>query len=174
MDTDQRAPRTAALTTFDDIETRTEHVLHLCAGSGSVPNFSILKDSLHRHSRVRHTFVYSNRTWKDVIFRDALARLRDEYPERLRVIHTLTRETEPLVQEEDVRAGRVEAGLLRAVLAGEPDTIVYACGPAASVWERRACNARGTTPTPRFLESMLAHLQSLDVPADRIKVEAFG
>jgi ferredoxin-NADP reductase len=158
----------------DDIETRTEHVLHLCAGSGSVPNFSILKDSLHRHSRVRHTFVYSNRTWADVIFRDALTRLRDEYPGRLRVIHTLTRETNPHVRGEDVRAGRVGTELLRAVLAGEPDTVVYACGPAISVWERRACKARGITPTPQFLESMLDHLHTLDVPPDRIKIEAFG
>ena len=158
----------------DDIETRTEHVLHLCAGSGSVPNLSILKDSLHRHSRLRHTFLYSNRTWADVIFREALGRLRDEHPARLKVIHTLTRETEPLVQEEDVRAGRIGIELLRGVLAGEPDTFVYACGPAVTVWERRACKAQGIAPTPRFLESMLTHLQSLDVPADRIKVEAFG
>lgn len=158
----------------DDIESRAAHILHLCAGSGSVPNFSMLKDSLHRHPRLRHTFVYSNKTWDDVIFRDALARLREEHPARLRVIHRLTRETGPLVQEEDVRAGRVEAELLRAVLAGEPDSLVYVCGPAITVWERRACKAQGTTPTPRFMESMLSHLATLEVPPDRIKVEAFG
>lgn len=56
----------------DDIEARTGHILHLCAGSGSVPNLSIVKDSLVRHPGLRHTFCYSNRTWDDVIFRDEL------------------------------------------------------------------------------------------------------
>ena len=158
----------------DDIETRTAHILHLCAGSGSVPNFSIVKDSLLRHPRLRHTFVYSNKTWNDVIFRDALERLRAEHPDRLRVIHTLTREKGPLVQDQDVRAGRVEVDLLRSVFAAEPESLVYACGPAISVWDRRASAAKGTTPTPRFLESMLSHLATLGVPRNRITVEAFG
>ena len=54
----------------------TDHVLHLCAGSGSVANLSILKDSLRQYPHVRHTFVYSNRTWQDVIFRQELRDLR--------------------------------------------------------------------------------------------------
>lgn len=158
----------------EDIESRTDHILHLCAGSGSVPNFSMLKDSLHRHPRLRHTFVYSNKTWDDIIFRDALGRLEQEQPTRLQVIHTLTREKGPILQSGKVRAGRVEADLLGPILAREPASLIYACGPAISVWERRACKAQGTTPAPRFLESMLAHLASLGVPRDRIKLEAFG
>ena len=165
---------TGAYVLPEDIESRTKHILHLCAGSGSVPNFSMLKDSLHRHEHLRHTFVYSNKTWDDVIFRDALARLREAHPDRLRVVHTLTREKGPLEQTEDVRAGRVEADLLRAIFERDPDSLVYACGPAISVWDRRACAAQGTTPTPRFLETMQSHLASLNVPRERIKVEAFG
>ena len=165
---------TGAYVLPDDIEAQADHILHLTAGSGSVPNFSMLNDSLHRHQRLRHTFLYSNKTWQDVIFRKALEQLREEYPERLRVIHRLTRETGPVVQQEDVRAGRVDAELLRTVLAAEPNSYVYACGPAITVWERRACKAQGTTPTPRFLESMTAYLAELEVPRDRIKVEAFG
>jgi hypothetical protein len=42
------------------------------------------------------------------------------------------------------------------------------------VWERRACAAQGTTPTPQFLEAMLSHLQTIGLPRDRVKVEAFG
>jgi ferredoxin-NADP reductase len=156
-----------------DIETRAEHILHLCAGSGSVPNFSMLKDSLRRHRHLRHTFVYSNKTWDDVIFRDALGGLQEEYPARLRVIHTLTRETRH-VDHQDVRAGRVDSELLRSVLAAEPESLIFACGPAITVWERRACKAQGTTPTPRFLESMISQLATLEVPRNRIKIEAFG
>ena len=156
----------------DDV--KGEHILHLCAGSGSVPNVSIIKDALLRHPNLRHTFVYSNKTSEDVIFRKALAELRAAHPDRLKVIHTLTRETGISSPNEDIRCGRVTVELLREVLEAEPNSIVYSCGPAISVWERRAAAAKGTTPTPRFLETMQAHLTQLSVPKDRIKIEAFG
>jgi 3-ketosteroid 9alpha-monooxygenase subunit B len=158
----------------EDVEARTEHVLHLCAGSGSVPNVSMIKDSLLHHARLRHTFIYSNKTWQDVIFRDALTALEREHPDRLRMIHTLTRESGAIPGGVDVRRGRIDAELLRSVLEREPTSIVYSCGPAITVWERRACAAAGTTPTPRFLETMLSLLQSLDVPRTRITVESYG
>jgi ferredoxin-NADP reductase len=158
----------------DDVERRTPHILHLCAGSGSVPNVSMIKDALLRHPRLRHTLVYSNKTWDDVIFRDALGRLSEEHPDRLRVFHALTREPEPADYGPNVRRGRVDVEFLRDVLAGEPQSLIYACGPAITVWERRACAAEGRTPAPQFLEAMLSHLQVLAVPRDRIKIEAFG
>lgn len=158
----------------DDVETRVDHILHLCAGSGSVPNFSMVKDSLVRHARLRHTFLYSNKTWTDVIFRDALAQLAEQHPDRLRVIHSLTRETGATPSNQDVRRGRIGADLLESVLAGEPNSMIFSCGPAITVWERRACAARGATPAPRFLESMLSLLDALKVPKARIKIEAYG
>ncbi|MGH9372476.1 MAG: oxidoreductase [Vicinamibacterales bacterium] len=158
----------------DDVEARTDHVLHICAGSGSVPNVSMIKDSLRRHSRLRHTFVYSNKTWQDVIFREALTELQDRHPARLQVIHALTRETGPLPTSADVRSGRIDARLLDAVLEREPGSLVYACGPAITVWERRACAARGATPAPQFLEAMISLLEGLGFPHERIKLESYG
>ena len=35
----------------------------------------MLKFALAHHPTLRHTFVYSNKTWDDIIFRDALAEL---------------------------------------------------------------------------------------------------
>ena len=158
----------------DDVERRTEHILHLCAGSGSVPNVSMIKHSLLHHRRLRHTLIYSNKTWDDIIFRDALAELQGQHPDRFEVIHTLTREPGPLSYGPNVQSGRVDVDLLRETLAREPESLVYACGPAITVWERRACAAQGTTPAPQFLEAMLSHLQTIGLPRDRVKVEAFG
>lgn len=155
-------------------DVKTDHILHLCAGSGSVPNVSIIKDSLIRHPHLRHTFVYSNKTLQDVIFRAALAQLQAEHRDRLKVIHTITREAGVASPNEDIRSGRVTLELLRDIFAREPNTIVYTCGPAVSVWDRRAHAAKGTTPTPRFLESMQSHLTELAVPRERVKMEAFG
>ena len=151
-----------------------EHVLHLCAGSGSVPNLAMVKDALIRHPRLRHTFVYSNKTLQDIIFRQALADLRRAHPDRLRVIHTLTREQGPATGDEDIRNGRVTLEMLREVFDREPHSLIYACGPAISVWDRRAHAAAGTTPAPRFLETMTSHLAALGIGRGKIKVEAFG
>jgi 3-ketosteroid 9alpha-monooxygenase subunit B len=165
---------TGAYALPDNIEARADHILHLCAGSGSVPNFSMIKDSLHRHARLRHTFVYSNKTWQDVIFRDELTRLQKAHRSRLRVIHALTRDQGPFPSDVDVRTGRVNAELLQDALGDRESTIIYACGPAITVWERRACAAEGRTPPPRFLESMVSQLTTLGVPREKIKLEAYG
>jgi 3-ketosteroid 9alpha-monooxygenase subunit B len=165
---------TGAYALPDNIEARGDHILHLCAGSGSVPNFSMIKDSLHRHARLRHTFVYSNKTWQDVIFRDELTRLQKAHRSRLRVIHALTRDQGPFPSDVDVRTGRVNAELLQDALGDQESTIIYACGPAITVWERRACAAEGRTPPPRFLESMVSQLTTLGVPREKIKLEAYG
>src|SRR6266480_3329739 len=83
---------TGPYTLPSDISARTDHIVHVCAGSGSVPNFSMLKFALAHHPELRHTFVYSNKIWDDVIFRHELTRLAAEHPDRLSVLHTLTRE----------------------------------------------------------------------------------
>src|SRR5437773_6579222 len=74
---------------------KTNHLFHICAGSGSVPNFSIIKSALKLHPELRHTLLYSNRTWEDVIFRSEIEALAQAHPDQLKVIHTLTREAHP-------------------------------------------------------------------------------
>ena len=101
------------------------------AGSGSVPNFSMVKYALEFHPRLRHTLLYSNKTWRDVIFRDALTDLERKHPERLRVIHTLTREPDVALCGPFVRKGRVSAALIRELIPDLDSSIIYVCGPAS-------------------------------------------
>ncbi len=157
-----------------DPEARTDHVVHLVAGSGSVPNWSILKYALREYPRIRHTFVYSNKTWDDVIYRDLLAKLEAEHPERLRVVHTLTREERPERHAPGVRKGRVDAALLRELVPDPKSCLVYACGPAVGPIEREAAAARGEAPAPRFLETALAAVRDIGVPPDHVKREFWG
>src|SRR5215510_16368994 len=84
---------TGPYTLNNKILAKADHLFHICAGSGIVPNFAIIKSALERHSEVRHTLLYSNRTWDDVIFRNEIDTLSRHNPERLKVVHTLTRET---------------------------------------------------------------------------------
>lgn len=157
-----------------DIESRTDHLLHLCAGSGVVPNFSILKHALATGMRLRHTLVYGNKSWADVIFRRQLAELEQQFPERLRVVHLLSRESGPERLGRDVRPGRLRLETLRELVPDPSAVEVFACGPAVSKWEREAARSRGEEPKPRFLESALAALDALGVPKARIHQESYG
>jgi 3-ketosteroid 9alpha-monooxygenase subunit B len=157
-----------------DVTSQTDHIVHVCAGSGSVPNFSMLKHALEHHPTVRHTFVYSNKTWSDVIFRDALADLQAQHWERLKVIHTLTREQDPRVFGPWVRTGRINLDLLREAIPNPSECLVYVCGPGISKWDVTQAAETGTKPQPRFLETTLATLTELGVPPKRIKREFYG
>ncbi len=164
---------TGPYTLPEDIESKTDHLVHLCAGSGSVPNLSILKFALDTHPRLRHTFLYSNKTWSDVIFRDELAALERLHPDRLRVVHALTRET-AFDHGERVHAGRVSAAFLRQWIPDPDSCWVYACGPAISTFERAAAKESGHPPEPRFLETAVSSLTEIGVPAAQIKRESYG
>jgi len=165
---------TGPYTLSPDIDSQTDHIVHICAGSGSVPNFSMLKHALEYYPRLRHTFIYSNKTWRDIIFRDALIELEAKHPERLRVIHTLTREPDVALCGPSVRKGRVNAEMLRALIPDLDSCVIYICGPGISKFDREAAKEKGEQPQPRFLESVLADLKSLGVPNARIKRESYG
>lgn len=160
-----------------DVEAQTEHIVHVCAGSGIVPNWAIIKDALHRGLKLRHTLVYGNKTWNDVIFRDALTALAARHPGRLRIVHSLSREdpTAAMVAGGgDVRRGRVSRELIADACPDVREALVFSCGPAIGPFERKAAREQGEEPTPRFLETVLAALADLGVPKDREHHESYG
>jgi len=165
---------TGPYTLPDDVESRTNHLVHICAGSGSVPNFSILKHALIHHPKLFQTFIYSNRTWNDVIFRDQLTSLQAQHPDRLQVVHTLTREAVRAGFGSHVRAGRISAALIREFVPNPSECLFYICGPAITTWDRAAAREKGTMPQPRFLESVLADLDSMGVKRNQIARESYG
>ena len=136
-----------------------------------MPNFSILKFALANHPAVRHTFVYSNKTWGDVIFRDELNRLAAAHPDKLKIIHALTREDDARLFGPTVRKGRVDQALLREVILQPAECHVYVCGPGSRKFDVAAAKEAGVTPQPRFLEAVLGDLKTLGVPGDRITRE---
>jgi ferredoxin-NADP reductase len=157
-----------------DVESRTDHIVHVVAGSGAVPNLSILKHALTYLPGLRHTFVCSNKTAADVIFRQQLEELARRFPESLRLVHCLTREEDVTRLGPMFRKGRVSADLLRELVPDPRGCLVYACGPAVSSWEKAAARERGEEPRPRFMESALRALAEVGVPQDRITTESYG
>lgn len=157
-----------------DVTSRTEHLVHVCAGSGIVPNYSIIKHCLRNHPQLRHTLVYSNKTWDDVIFRQQLETLAAQHPQQLRLIHSLTRDPQASSRGPNVRAGRLTADLLREVVPEPEGALVFCCGPGITKFDREAARERGETPAPRFLESSIEALHAIGVASDRIIRESYG
>jgi ferredoxin-NADP reductase len=158
----------------DDVEERTDHLVHIVAGSGAVPNFAIVKDALHRGLETRHTVLCSNKTWGDILYRDAFEALERAHPDKLRVVHTLTRETDESRFSHGVRKGRIGQALLEELLPDKASCLVYVCGPAITPWDRRKALETRTPATPRFMETVLGHLHDLGIEDKRIKRESYG
>lgn len=129
---------------------------HLCiaAGSGITPMLSIASTVL-THPDATVSLLYGNRTTGSVMFAEELADLKDAHPDRLDLVHVLSREP----REVELFSGRLDAERLRLLLTTvvpvEPVDHVWLCGPFGLIEDARAV------------------LDELGVPADRVHVEHF-
>jgi 3-ketosteroid 9alpha-monooxygenase subunit B len=145
------------------------HVVHVCGGSGIVPNLGLIRQLLETDAPVRQTLLYANRTMADAMYREPLRRLAERHPERFELVHVLSREAHP----EARHRGRIDEALLCRYVPDLDRATFYVCGPAVPAHEMRAARLAGTTPPPRFLESMKAMLSALGVPKDRLFTEGW-
>jgi len=157
----------------DDIADRTEHVVHICAGSGIVPNWSIIKHALAHDLPVRHTLIYGNKTWNDVIYRQPLQEMVARFPDKLKVVHALSRDAQA-AHHPGVIVGRVTEELIREHVPDPSAAEVFACGPGLTRWDKQRAAEAGEEPAPRFLESVSEALANIGMPKDRIHLESYG
>jgi len=128
--------------TFVPADLDTDFLL-LAGGSGITPVLSILKSALHGGSG-RVVLVYANRDESSVIFRDELAALAHEFPDRLSVLHWL----------ESVQGLPTEAALGQ-LLAPYGDREAFVCGPGP------------------FMDLAARTLAGLGLPRERVHQEVF-
>jgi ferredoxin-NADP reductase len=98
-------------------------------GSGIVPLMAMLRHRAHAAESVRRAIsarlLYSARSWRELIYRDELARLAKE-DDSLRVVHTITREPPP---NWTGYARRIDRAMLAEVAwAPSAHPHVYVCG----------------------------------------------
>jgi len=163
---------TGAYTFPANVRERTDHILHVCAGSGIVPNRSLIKESLHRRDPLRHTLLFSNKTRQDIIYFAEFEVLRAQHPDQLDVIHCITREDPAGIR--GARQGRISGELLREIAPDPSSVLAYSCGPGITPYERRAARAKGEVPEPRFVENMVALLQEHGLDKKQIRQESWG
>jgi len=161
--------------TFNE-NTRREsgHILHICAGSGIVPAYSIIKYDLRYFSKHQHTLIYSNKNLSDVIFFHQLKKLEEEFPDRFKVIHTLTRESDNSLFNGKIRNGRVSKEIISECIVEPSGTGVFVCGPDHTVHFKKAAKERGEELKPSFMGSVLSHLDEIGIPKNKIKRESYG
>ena len=129
---------------------------HLCiaAGSGITPVLSITSSAL-AESRSQVTLLYGNRKTDTVMFAEELADLKNRYPDRLELVHVLSREP----RDVELFSGRLDADRLRRLIALlvplRSIDHVWLCGPFGLITDARAV------------------LDELGFPRDRVHFELF-
>ena len=112
---------------------RAIHRVGFAAGSGITPILSIAATTLEEQPESKFTLVYGNRRMSSVMFNEALQDLKDRYPNRLTLIHILSRQA----QEVDLLQGRIDGDKVRAVIKALLPVAsmdeVFICGPEAMI-----------------------------------------
>lgn len=134
---------------------RAIHRVGFAAGSGITPILSIAATTLEEQPGSKFTVVYGNRTMSTVMFNEALQDLKDRYPDRLTLVHILSRQA----QEVPLLQGRIDGPKIQALIASllpvQSMDEVFICGPEAMI----------TATENALLDA--------GVPADRVHTERF-
>ena len=135
---------------------RALHRVGFAAGSGITPILSIIATSMEEQPGTKFTLVYGNRRMDSVMFNEALQDLKDQYPDRLTLIHILSRQA----QEVDLLEGRIDGDKVRAIMKAflpvKSMDEVFICGPEA------------------MIDATETALVDAGVPANRVYTERFS
>jgi ferredoxin-NADP reductase len=131
-------------------EVEHERIALLCGGIGITPMISICRYCTDKHLNNPITLISSNKTQKDIIFKDELE-LMQHRNDHLKVVHTLTRPTD----EWEGCRGRICEEIIVNNISYYKDCIFYICGP------------------PLMVESMCSILYDLKIPDQQINIENF-
>ncbi|MBL1091251.1 MULTISPECIES: 1,2-phenylacetyl-CoA epoxidase subunit PaaE [Streptomyces] len=134
---------------------RPGHFVGIVGGSGITPVLSIATTLLAQQPDARFCLIRSDRTAASTMFLEEVADLKDRYPDRFQLIHTLSREE----QQAGLPSGRLDEDRLRTLLPAllKTDAIDgwYLCGPYGLV------------------QGAERALRTLGVPRNRIHEEIF-
>jgi len=131
------------------------------AGSGITPIISILKSVLIASPNSVVNLFYGNGNQDTILFKKELEELQMQYPERLKIVHTLSNPTIWTTWEQwKGRKGRIDAAAVEWFITHHPPvaqtTEYYICGPGA------------------MNSSVRNTLISLGIPKELVHIEQFG
>lgn len=141
---------------FVSTQPQAHHTVCFAAGSGITPILSLIATGLAANDHCRYSLVYGNQRMQSVMFNESLQDLKDRYPQRLSLMHVLSRQEQdiPLLQgriDED-KVTQLTSSLLPVAHINE----VFVCGPA------------------EMMQATVQGLQRAGVANERIHSEHFG
>lgn len=144
--------------TVEPIAINERHFVMVAGGSGITPIMSLLETVLHLEKRSRVTLIYGNRSWDDIIFRDRLTGLIEEFGERLAVDHVLQNPPEEWSGGQGVLSDNVLLERL-AALGIEDDGMLryFICGPTPMMDAGHEVFARMGVDAARIAEERFTH-----------------
>jgi ring-1,2-phenylacetyl-CoA epoxidase subunit PaaE len=149
------------------------HYGAIAAGSGITPVLSLVSTFLEAEPGCRFTVIFGNREAGTVMFLDELEGLKDRYPERLQIIHVLSREQalSPLFSGR-LDEARLSELLDRVVAPARPEEW-FLCGPFEMVGSaRKLLEARDLDPSRIHDELFFAGPLDLNtLPAEPLAAE---
>lgn len=104
------------------------------AGSGITPVLSIIKTTLITEPQSSFTLVYGNKTKNSIIFKEELEALKDQYIDRFRIYHILSRER----SDAPLNDGRIDIQKLELLSSRlinfETSDEFFLCGPETMIF----------------------------------------
>ena len=142
---------------------REGYYLAIAAGSGITPMLAIVSSTLKTEPTSQFTLIYGNRSSQSMMFRQALADLKDSYPTRLQVVNIFSQEK----LDSELLHGRIDGEKLQALAKHLIDFSqfdeAFICGPAAMMDE-----AEQTLKALGMPEKSL-HLERFNTPGTSVK-----
>lgn len=130
------------------------HHAAIAAGSGITPVLSLLSTTLESEPDSSWTVLFGNREARSVMFLDELEGLKDRHPDRLHLVHVLSREDTGLpLFHGRLDAERLTALLGRVVDADDVDDW-FLCGPFDMVHTARDVLAARGVPADRIHDEL--------------------
>lgn len=148
---------------FADIKKENYKTYYLfAAGSGITPILSILKTVLLTEKQSFVHMIYGNSNQDTVMFKNELDKLQKEYPQRLILVHSLSKPKSSWFSSKsniEYRKGRVDEEAVNWFINEYPpyaqNTEYYICGPGTMIQNTKKA------------------LKGIDVPEERIFIENF-
>ena len=112
-----------------------ENVLHyktkigmVAGGSGITPLFQIIQAVVDTKDKVEITLLFGNKSEKDILIREELEKLRDDYPEGFHLHYIIDKPEHP--ETWTYETGYITQEILERLMpANSDETLILTCGP---------------------------------------------